>query len=233
LVLRMLAAESKEWLYRIQTGRLSPDQMKNLYNNGVQKLSKLNIKFDESSHISVRSISSKARRLKKKGKLKMILIDYIQLMAGVEKAGNREREIALISRDLKNLATELDVPVIVLSQLSREGVKTVTWEYGPPASALRESGALEQDADLVLMLWGATDQEINQDPSLNGKRRVKIVKQRNGVVLTVELDFKNEIQLFSAIDKTVPAGYKSVVEANNESRFTDNDFDPNNPFPEN
>ena len=200
LALRMLAAESNTLLHRIQTGRLDEDQMKHLIKEGALKLAKLNISFDESSHINIRSISSKARRLSKKGKLKMIVIDYIQLMGSIEKSATREREIAIISRDLKNLAQELEIPVIILSQLSREGVKGVTWETGPQMSALRESGSLEQDGDVILMLWGATDSEINQNPDLDGKRKLKIVKQRNGVQLTVQFDFKDEIQLFQSID---------------------------------
>ena len=145
--------------------------------------------------VTIRTLKSKARRMKKKNNLGLIVVDYLQLMQGDTK-GNREQEISTISRELKNLAQELDVPVIALSQLSREGVKNVTWDVSPPASSLRESGSLEQDADLILMLWGANEQEIAQNPLLDGKRRVRIVKQRNGVLLTIDLDFRSEIQLF-------------------------------------
>lgn len=197
LVLRMLAAESEVLLYKIQTGRLNDDEMAKIINKAVQTLNKANIFFDESNSVNLRSLKAKARRLKKKNELGMIVIDYLQLMNG-ESKGNREQEISAISRELKNLAQELDIPIIALSQLSREGVKGVTWEVGPPPSALRESGAIEQDADVIIMLWGPNEQEIAQDASLEQKRKLRIVKQRNGVLLTIELDFKNEIQLFES-----------------------------------
>jgi len=198
LVLRMLAAESEILLYKIQTGRLNDEEMARIINKAVQTLSRANIFFDESSSVNLRSLKSKARRLKKKNNLGMIVIDYLQLMNG-ENKGSREQEISAISRELKNLAQELDVPVIALSQLSREGVKGVSWDVAPPPSALRESGAIEQDADVIMMLWGASEQDIAQDPSLEQKRKLRIVKQRNGVLITIELDFKNEIQLFKQI----------------------------------
>lgn len=202
LVLRMLAAESEVLLYKIQTGRLDDNEMAHIINKAVGVLSKANIFFDESNAVNLRSLKAKARRLKKKNNLGLIVIDYLQLMSG-EAKGNREQEISTISRELKNLAQELDVPVIALSQLSREGVKGVTWEVGPPPSALRESGAIEQDADVIIMLWGPNEQELAQDASLEQKRKIRIVKQRNGVLLTIELDFKNEIQLFETITEKI------------------------------
>ena len=199
LVLRMLAAESDIILHKIQTGRLSDEEMQKLISKGADVLSKSNIFFDETSNVNIRSLKAKARRLKKKNKLGLIVIDYLQLMQGDNAKGNREQEISTISRELKNLAVELDVPIIALSQLSREGAKGVTWEVGPPVNALRESGAIEQDADLVLMLWGANETEQANDASLEGKRKLRIVKQRNGVLLTIELDFRSEIQLFESM----------------------------------
>jgi replicative DNA helicase len=203
LVLRMLAAESEVLLYKIQTGRLNDEEMSRIINKAVQTLNKANIFFDESNSVNLRSLKAKARRLKKKNNLGMIVIDYLQLMSGETNRGNREQEISTISRELKNLAQELDVPVIALSQLSREGVKGVTWDVSPSPSSLRESGAIEQDADVIIMLWGANEQEIAQDPTLEQKRKLRIVKQRNGVLITIELDFKNEIQLFKSILETI------------------------------
>lgn len=201
LALRMMSAESKTFLYRLQTGRISQDEMDQLYRNSIKILSNLSIYFDESSSVTLQSLSRKARQLKKKQGLGLIVIDYLQLMSGEEKAGNREQEVAKISRGLKNLAQELDVPIIALSQLSREmGSKNITWEYGPPISAIRESGAIEQDADVIMMLWGPSDGDIANDSSLEGRRRVRIAKQRNGVLVTEELDFKNEIQVFDAFN---------------------------------
>lgn len=221
LALRMMSAESKTILYKIQTGRLSDEEMQNLVNGAVKYLSKLKIFFDQNSNITIQSLTRKARRLKKTDDLGLIVVDYLQLMKGDKKRG-REQEVSDISRDLKNLAVELDIPIIALSQLNRlDGVKGVTWEYGPPVNSIRESGAIEQDADVIMMLWGPTDEEIAKDPTLSGRRKVRIAKQRNGVLLTEELDFNNEIQLFSAIDKTIPASYKSVNQANHDQRITD------------
>jgi replicative DNA helicase len=205
LVLRMLSAESETFLYKIQTGKLSEDDMKSIMELAANRLSRLPIYFDENTNITLQSLSRKARRLKKKEGLGLIVIDYLQLMSGDEKAGNREQEIAKISRGLKNLAQELEIPIIALSQLSREsGAKNVSWEYGPPISSIRESGAIEQDADVILMLWGPTEEEVAKDPSLDGRRKVRIAKQRNGVLLTEELHFRNEIQLFERFEEIIP-----------------------------
>jgi replicative DNA helicase len=199
LVLRMLAAESEIILHKIQTGRLSDEEMATLIAKGAGRLSKAKIYFDDTNTVNIRHLKAKARRLKKKENIGLIVIDYLQLMSGDSTKGNREQEISSISRELKNLAVELDVPIIALSQLSREGVKNSTFEVAPPVSALRESGAIEQDADLILMLWGANEAELANDASLEGKRKLRIAKQRNGVLVTVELDFKSEIQLFDSI----------------------------------
>lgn len=198
LVLRMLAAESDTFLYKLQTGKISDAEMEKLQKDAGVLLSELNIHFEDKSKITMSSLSRKARRLKKKEGLGLIVIDYLQLMSG-EGKGNREQEIATISRELKNLAQELDIPIIALSQLNREtGSKNVNWEYGPPVGAIRESGAVEQDADVIIMLWGPGDEDISRDPSLAYKRRGRIVKQRNGVLVTEDFNFKNEIQLFEA-----------------------------------
>jgi replicative DNA helicase len=197
LALRMLAAESDIILNKLQTGRLEDSDYKKL-NEAAENLSKHKIFFDDANAVNLRSLKAKARRLKKKHDIGLIVIDYLQLMQG-ESKNNREQEIATISRELKNLAQELEIPIIALSQLSRDGVKNSTWDVPPPISALRESGAIEQDADLILMLWGANDAEKSGDISFENKRRIRIMKQRNGMLMTCELDFKNEIQLFKSI----------------------------------
>jgi len=194
LALRMLSAESGVILHKIQTGRLTDSDLKQIQET-YTRLMKSKIFFDDSSHINIRTLKAKARRLVKKNGVKLIVIDYLQLMQG-ETKGNREQEIATISRELKNLAQELEIPIIALSQLSREGVKTSSWDIHPPISSLRESGAIEQDADLILMLWGANDTEVANDACYENKRRLRILKQRNGMLITVDLDFQNEIQLF-------------------------------------
>lgn len=197
LALRMLAAQSDVFLNKLQTGSLMDFEYKQL-TEAANNLSRYNIFFDDANAVNLRSLKAKARRLKKKHNIGLIVIDYLQLMHG-ESKNNREQEIATISRELKNLAQELEIPIIALSQLSRDGVKHSTWDVPPPISALRESGAIEQDADLILMLWGANDAELANDQSYEGKRRIRIMKQRNGSLMTCDLDFKNEIQLFKSI----------------------------------
>jgi replicative DNA helicase len=197
LALRMLAAESDIILNKLQTGRLEDSDYVKL-NKAAESLSKHRIFFDDANSVNLRSLKAKARRLKKKHDIGLIVIDYLQLMQG-ESKNNREQEIATISRELKNLAQELEIPIVALSQLSRDGVKGSSWDVPPPISALRESGAIEQDADLILMLWGANDSEKAGDISYENKRRIRIMKQRNGMLMTCDLDFKNEIQLFKSI----------------------------------
>jgi replicative DNA helicase len=197
LALRMLAAQSDIILGKLQTGSLTEVEYKKLAES-ANNLSRFNIFFDDANAVNLRSLKAKARRLKKKHDIGLIVIDYLQLMHG-ESKNNREQEIATISRELKNLAQELEIPIIALSQLSRDGVKNSTWDVPPPISALRESGAIEQDADLILMLWGANDTELSNDKTFEGKRRVRIMKQRNGMLMTCDLDFRNEIQLFKSI----------------------------------
>lgn len=216
LALRMMAAESKILLQKIQTGQMDEAEMKHLYNVCTQSLGKANIYFDDSPAITIKTFQVKARRLKKQAErdgkpLNLIVIDYLQLMSGDSDGGNREQEVSYISRKLKETAKELGITIIALSQLTRgKGVDGVTWKHGPPISSLRESGAIEQDADMIWMLWGATDAEIEERPELDQMRKLRIAKQRNGVVLTVELDFKHEIQFFQQLDSMIPEGFKPV-----------------------
>lgn len=237
LALRMLSAESKTLLHRLQTGRMSDEEMQDLIKNAVKNLSNLNIFFEENSNITMLSLARKARRLKKKEGLGLIVIDYLQLMSGESgKGGNREQEVAKISRDLKNLAQELDIPIIALSQLNRtDGSKNVSWEYGPSIGSIRESGAVEQDADVIMMLWGPSDEEKAKDPTLTGKRKVRIAKARNGVLKTEELNFKNEIQLFEKIEELFPSqpgNWKAVKNLPESKNYyeTEIDFDDETPF---
>lgn len=215
LVLRMLAAESKTGLYNIQTGWLTDEQLEHISDTAAKTLSNLGIYFDEKTNITISSIKRKAKRLHKYNNLGLIIVDYIQLIRGEDKK-SREQQVANISWELKQLAGELKIPVIGLSQLSREdGGKAISWEYGPPPTALRESGALEQDADMILMLWKPSDEDIKQDPSISGVRKLRIAKQRDGVLLTEELNFNDEIQLFERIqeiEKRLPSNFRPVYE---------------------
>jgi replicative DNA helicase len=174
--------------------------MKSIYEKGIQSLSSLNILFDDNSGVTLQTIRNKARKLKRKNQLSLIVVDYLQLMTPEEKQNTREQEVSKISRGLKNLAMELDVPIIALSQLSREIEKRTSGT--PQLSDLRESGSIEQDADVVIFIYAPTEGAIKDDADLLSRRYIKVSKQRNGVLTTVELDFKDEIQLFKDIEKT-------------------------------
>lgn len=230
LVLRMLSAESQEVLYKIQTGRLDDAAMKRIFQRGVQMLARLKVFFDDNPGLTLPKLRSKARKLKKKNQLGLIVLDYLQLMTPDERSGTREQEVSRISRGLKNLAQELDVPIIALSQLSREVEKRTGVQRKPQLSDLRESGSLEQDADVVCFLWGPTEEEIAQNASLLTKRYLRIAKQRNGVLITVELDFKDDIQLFRDVNKLqlLPGmqGSWKPVEPNNYTEPSRNEDEP-------
>jgi replicative DNA helicase len=196
LVLRMLSSESQTILSRILTGRLDDNQMHMLYQDGVQRLSELGILFDDKPSLTMRSFKAKSRRIAKKQGLGLIILDYLQL-AKAPDAKTREQEIAKISSECKSLARELNVPVIALSQLSREIEKRKGKAKAPQLSDLRESGAIEQDADVVLMLWAPEEEDIEKDKELETVRYIRVAKQRNGVVSTIKAEFRTDIQRFS------------------------------------
>lgn len=207
LALRMLSAESGTLLHRLQTGRLDDAQMALLHKDGVNRLAAMKIFFDDAPGLNLFTLRSKARRLKRKHGIGLIVIDYLQLMSGT--GSSREQEISSISRGLKNLAKELQIPIIALSQLSRELEKRTGKKRIPQLSDLRESGAIEQDADDVIFLWGPEEDEIEKDASLATRRYAKRAKARSGMLTTITLDFHGEIQMFKEAPdepKQVPMG---------------------------
>jgi replicative DNA helicase len=200
LVMRMLSEQSEVWLSKIQTGKFSPEEFAFIEKSASELTSgKGNIFFEDGNQATISSVRAKARRLKRKKNLGMIVIDYLQLMSGDERS-NREQEISKISRGLKNLARELQIPIIALSQLGRDIEKRQKSE--PQLSDLRESGAIEQDADLIMFLYNPSDDEINKDSRLARKKYVKIAKHRNGVLLKKLFDFDSPIQRFKESEET-------------------------------
>lgn len=193
LVLRLLSAESGIGIHQLQTGMLTDEDMKELYRLGVNPLAGLPIHIDDHMELSIFKLRSKLRRLVKKFGLKWAIIDYLQLMEG-DKSVNREQQIAMISRGLKSIAKELGISIIALSQLSREVERRKGNE--PVLADIRESGAIEQDADMVCFLYGPTDDEIAQDAQLANVRYFKIGKSRDGQLDTIRLYFKGANQLF-------------------------------------
>ena len=201
LVQRILSAESEIWLEKISRGKLEEHEMKQLYKKGIERLSNAPIYIDDSAALNIFELRAKCRRLKNKHNVGLIIIDYLQLMSGGgdNKNGNREQEISRISRDLKGLAKELQVPIIALSQLSREVEKRKEGAKIPQLSDLRESGAIEQDADMVMFLYRPEYYEITANEmgeSNKGETYVKIAKHRNGSLDTVKLKALLHIQKF-------------------------------------
>jgi len=196
LVQRMVCAESNVDAGRMRTGYLEGDDWEKL-TMAIGALSEANIYIDDTPGITVADIRAKCRRLKKEKGLGMIMIDYLQLIQGRGKAGeNRQQEVSEISRTLKQIARELDVPVIALSQLSR-GVEQ-RQDKRPMMSDLRESGSIEQDADIVAFLY--RDDYYDKESEKKNIIEIIIAKQRNGPVGTVELVFLKNFNKFVSLD---------------------------------
>lgn len=191
LVYRMLSSEVSIESGRLRAGRVRQEEWEVL-GHAISQLSQFPIYIDDTPNISVTEMRSKARRLQAEygGKLGLILIDYLQLMEG--NSDNRVQELAKITRALKGMARELQVPVMTLSQLSR-GVESRT-NKRPMMSDLRESGSIEQDADLIIMLY--RDEYYNPDTPDRGIAEVIITKHRNGPVGTVKLLFEPQFTRF-------------------------------------
>ena len=196
LVMRMLCAEGNIDAQVMRTGALEAEDWRKL-TMAMGSLSNTGIYIDDSSGIRVNEIRSKCRRLKQEHGLDMVIIDYMQLISGNGKPGeNRQQEVSDISRSLKGLARELEIPVIALSQLSRNVEQRV--DKRPMLSDLRESGSIEQDADIVSFLY----REDYYDKETENENMIEIIiaKQRNGPTGTVTLAFAKEYNKFVNID---------------------------------
>ena len=208
IVQRLLCASAKVSMSDALAGKLSTNDWKQLAKTS-EELKKLSIIIDDSSRVTPAEILSKCRRIKAKnnGRLDLVMIDYIQLMSsGYKQDENRTREIAHITGDLKIMAKELNVPVIALSQLRR-----MIGE--PQLSDLRESGAIEQDADMVIFInrpdMTATPEEIEKNKIVRGMADLIIAKHRNGETGRTKLRFKGEYTKFVTPD---PSELKELAE---------------------
>jgi len=191
---RMLACEARVNMSKLRTGHLSHEDWRKLA-NAVGALAEADIYVDDTPAISVTELRAKCRRLKRESKnqqLDLVVIDYLQLMSGSPNSERREQEISEITRSLKGLAKELDVPVVVLSQLNRSLESRA--DKRPMMSDLRESGAIEQDADVIAFIY--RDEVYNKKPDNEGVAEVIIAKQRNGPIGTVQLTFLHEYTRF-------------------------------------
>jgi replicative DNA helicase len=197
LAQRMIAAEGNVDASRMRTGMLDSEDWQKM-SMAISILSEANIYIDDSPVITVNEIRARCRRLKKEKGLGMIVIDYLQLISGSGKQENRQQEISKISRTLKQIARELDVPVIALSQLSR-GVEQ-RQDKRPMMSDLRESGSIEQDADIVAFLY--RDDYYDKETERKNIIEIIIAKQRNGPVGTVELAFLKNFNKFVSLDRS-------------------------------
>ena len=200
LFLRMLTSEAGIDGHRLRTGFLGERDFPKL-THAMETLGRARIYIDDSASIGVLEMRAKARRLKAEHGLDLIVIDYIQLMQGRGRFENRVTELASISRALKGLAKELAVPVVVLSQLSRAPENRPNKR--PQLSDLRESGALEQDADVVLMIY--REDMYEQTEENQGLAELIIAKQRNGPTGTVRLAFIREFTRFENLERGAPS----------------------------
>ncbi|MBU4376542.1 MAG: replicative DNA helicase [Candidatus Omnitrophica bacterium] len=192
LVQRMLCSHARVNAHNVRTGFLSQADWPRLV-TAASRLSEAPIYIDDTPSISVLELKAKARRLKAQHDIKLVVLDYMQLMNGPAKSENRQQEISEISRALKALARELDVPIIAISQLSRAVEQRQ--DHRPQLSDLRESGAIEQDADLVVLLLREEYYTPNAEDK-KGLAEIIIAKQRNGPVGTVNLTFISEYTRF-------------------------------------
>jgi len=194
LAQRLLCAEGRVDSHLVRTGKLPKNQWKNL-SLAVGSLAEAEIYLDDTPAITVLELRAKARRLKAEKNLGLIIIDYLQLMQGPRNIESRQQEISNISRSLKALAKELDVPVIALSQLSRAVEQRS--DHRPQLSDLRESGAIEQDADVVIFLYRSW--VYSRDEEEKGRAQAIVAKQRNGPIGTVNLSFIDRFARFESI----------------------------------
>ena len=195
---RILSAKSEVFGDKIRSGFLTNDEM-NKIQDACNEIKKTKIFMDDSAVIKMGDIFSKCRKLKSEHGLDMVIIDYLQLITSSSRSNsdNRQQEVSEISRSLKALARELDVPVIALSQLSR-GVETRQDKH-PLLSDLRESGSIEQDADIVMFLYRDSYQkkeEDDKDENSIDAVDVDIAKHRNGATRRIQLMFAKNINAF-------------------------------------
>jgi len=196
LTMRIISAEAGIEGSKLRNGQLEDDEWKRLM-IAAEKIGAAPIIIDDTPALNIYELRAKCRRMKMQSDIKMIIIDYLQLMQG-SGDGNREQEVSMISRSLKGLAKELEVPVIALSQLNRS-VETRGGSKKPLLSDLRESGSIEQDADIVSFIYRPEYYKITEDEeghSLKGVAEVIIAKHRNGALDTVKLKFIDKFAKF-------------------------------------
>jgi replicative DNA helicase len=242
LVNRLISCETELPSGSIRNGKLSTEEWKHLESK-IGPLSKAPIFIDDTPGISIFELRAKCRRLKKQHNIDIVIIDYLQLMTGPpETKGNREQEVSIISRSLKGIAKELEVPVIALSQLNRS-VEMRTGNKRPQLSDLRESGAIEQDADLVCFIHRPEKYGILEDEDGNstiGIAEIIVAKHRNGAIGDVRLRFRDFIARFVDLEDIEPLDDNDMIKPvmtvgsrmNQDSDFSGAAFTANRGFDE-
>jgi len=202
LVQRFISLEAEISGHKMRKGNLEEYEWQQLY-TAIEKMADIPIFIDDTPGINIFELRAKCRRLKAQYDIQMVIIDYLQLMSGGgDNKGNREQEVSAISRGLKALAKELNVPVIALSQLSR-AVESRGGTKKPMLSDLRESGSIEQDADMVMFIYRGEYYQILEDEegeSLKGIGEIVVAKNRHGALENIKLRFISEFAKFADLD---------------------------------
>ncbi len=223
LVKRLISSETEITQDKILKGNLAMHEFEQL-NQRIKKLEVAPLYIDDTPALSIFELRAKARRLKENQKVELIIIDYLQLMSGgPDGKGNREQEISYISRGLKSLAKELEIPIIALSQLSRQVENRPGGSKRPQLSDLRESGAIEQDADMVMFIYRpeyyGLEVDENNEPT-RGRAEIIIAKNRHGALETVKLRFIGQFAKFADLDYT--EGQDIIFNQNNPGPLQEN-----------
>lgn len=232
LVQRLLTMEARINAQSARSGRLKDDEFKRLI-DAAGRLFTANVFVDDTPGLSIMELRTKCRRLKSEQDIGLIVVDYLQLMSTSKDVGNREQEIATISRGLKALAKELNVPVIALSQLSR-AVEQRGGDKRPQLSDLRESGSIEQDADVVCFLYRPEYYGIKTTPegqSTTGLAEIIVGKQRNGPTGSVPLYFVKEYARFENLTAASPEPFDKGIDESDDTEEQDPEEQPADPPP--
>ncbi len=239
LVNRLIASETELSAEKLKKGNLQPHEWEQL-NAKISRLTQAPIFIDDTPALSVFELRAKCRRLKSQHNIQMVIIDYLQLMTAGSDKGNREQEISTISRSIKSIAKELNVPMIALSQLSR-AVETRGGDKRPMLSDLRESGAIEQDADMVTFIYRPEYYGLTEDEDGNpttGMGEIIIAKHRNGALENVKLKFIANLAKFDNLESNDDFAFGSNMPVSDEfggnttikSRMDEVDGDDETPF---
>lgn len=227
LITRMISSETGLTSEKLRKGNLEPHEWEQL-NVKVKKLSDAPIFIDDTPALSIFDLRAKARRLVSQHDVKILVIDYLQLMTAGGAGGNREQEISSISRNLKALGKELNIPVIALSQLSRS-VETRGGSKRPLLSDLRESGAIEQDADIVSFIfrpeyYGMTEWDDDDHTPCEGQGEFIVAKHRNGGLDNIRLKFTGHLAKFSDLEEGFSNEFQSSMNQGFNDEIASNNF---------